>query len=312
MTTEDETQYVHSGGTVPIFSGTRADYETWREDVDDWEISTKLKPEQQAARLTYVQIDLVKKVMRKVPKAKRNSSEGLALVLKEMEKEFKKDPALVSRPTFAKWDNMRRQKDETTEQFILKFDLTFHELQKHDIEVQCSDRLLALKALDRLEIAPEHATQILTAIQGPLTTRAIVDAVESLFKTDVPWSPQSSTPLLKKPIPDSESAQALVHDEMLDDSDPADASYWSKGKGKGFPKHVVCLRCGLPKHKSPACPLSWPEAQKSLKANPISAPRAELAMASFACTTCNHPACEGEDASSTDSPAWEYDDDIDA
>ena len=310
-TTEEDTQYISTGGTVPIFSGKMEDYDTWREDIDDWALSTKIKPEAQVARLTYPQLEVVKKVIRKVPKDKRNSPQGLEKVLEVMETQFKKPSELLSRPTFTKWENMRRQKGETTEQFMLNYELTFHELQKHDIEVQCSERLLALKALDRLEIEPDKQAQILSAVKGPLTTRAIVATVESLYKTDVPWSPQTSAPSFKKKSFEIDSAssemdKALVHDEMHDDPENEEAYYLSKGKGKGtgYNPNISCQRCGKRGHPSHLCRLSWEQAQKSLAANPIKA--TDVALSAFTCPKCHHPDCEGDDAASSDASGWEY------
>ena len=67
------------------------------------------------------------------------------------------------------------------------------------------------------EIEPDKQAQILSAVKGPLTTRAIVATVESLYKTDVPWSPQTSAPSFKKKSFEIDSAssemdKALVHD----------------------------------------------------------------------------------------------------
>ena len=71
-TTEDEQQLGNSTtGYVPMFSGSKADYDSFKEDIDDWEFSTKIPKETRAARLILVQIEQVKKIMRTVPKEQR-------------------------------------------------------------------------------------------------------------------------------------------------------------------------------------------------------------------------------------------------
>ena len=86
-TTEDEQQLGNSTtGYVPMFSGSKADYDSFKEDIDDWEFSTKIPKETRAARLILVQIEQVKKIMRTVPKEQRRTANGVSLIMKEMDK----------------------------------------------------------------------------------------------------------------------------------------------------------------------------------------------------------------------------------
>ena len=97
----------------------------------------------------------------------------------------------------------------------------------------------------------------------------------------------------------------MVHDEMFENDDDKienseDASYWSKGRGKGQYKSpdrsIVCKRCGYPGHESHMCKLHWAKAQKHLSENPLKS--GDVALSAFLCPDCGHPDCEGPDEDS--------------
>ena len=222
--------------------------------------------------------------------------------MKEMDKKYLQSPANTSNSKFETFNSMYRLKGETTESFILKYELAYDDLVKADPEVKCSERLLTLNALAHLQVYQKDKSNIIHHMKA-WTTRDIVDSVESRYGKDgVPWVPitHSSPKGIDKNI-----EQAMVHDEMFENDDDKienseDASYWSKGRGKGQYKSpdrsIVCKRCGYPGHESHMCKLDWAKAQKHLSENPLKS--GDVALSAFLCPDCGHPDCEGPDEDS--------------
>ena len=90
--------------------------------------------------------------MRTVPKEQRRTANGVSLIMKEMDKKYLQSPANTSNSKFEMFNSMYRLKGETTESFILKYELAYDDLVKADPEVKCSERLLTLNALAHLEV----------------------------------------------------------------------------------------------------------------------------------------------------------------
>ena len=323
MTTTEmdrEEEYIMTGGSIPIFSGMRVDYESWKEDIGDWQTACKLKKEVQVARMLIVQPEMVKEVMRQIPKDQRDSAEGFQKVMNVMDQQFKKEVENMSWPAFEKWDNMRRKKGQSTESFIMEYELAFTKARKHDPELQCSDRMLAMKALARLQVDSDHSAQIISNIKGPMTTRSIVSTVETLYrKKDVPWSDQDQ-PKNKKTTDTqgSEDDTGFVGTEdMVQD---AEGAFWVfKGKGaspgknqkqftreyKGPSNTKKCERCLQSGHSAGECWVPWSECQKKKGIQPSNEAATGMFVAVM-CEECNHPDCDGPECEGTDCGRWEY------
>ena len=145
-----------------MFSGSKADYDSFKEDIDDWEFSTKIPKETRAARLILVQIEQVKKIMRTVPKEQRRTANGVSLIMKEMDKKYLQSPANTSNSKFETFNSMYRLKGETTESFILKYELEYDDLVKADPEVKCSEPGLVISSYTDLDTAREHRVCVCT------------------------------------------------------------------------------------------------------------------------------------------------------
>ena len=151
-TMDDGQMYANNGGVVPVFSGQMEDYSAWREDAMDWEFSTKFPDKIKATKLVLAQNDMVKKVMRQIGSDQVRSAEGFQLIIKEMDKTFTLPTEQLGLNSFEKWDTMTRSKGQSSEAFLMQYDVAFHDLKKHDSRVSMSDQLLVMKGLARLQI----------------------------------------------------------------------------------------------------------------------------------------------------------------
>ena len=297
-TTDDEQVFANSGGPVPIFSGAMEDYPSWKEDILDWEHSVKLPDKVKGSRLVLAQNDVIKAIMRRAGPDNVRSAEGFNLIMKVMDSNFTQPEKDIGWYSFEKWDGMTRTKNQSSENFILQYNVAFDDVKKHDAKVSMSDQLLAMKALARLQIDDKDKTQILSRMKDPINTHTPISTIKSIYgKADVPWVVQKSAKA--SDIADS----ALVNHEMFyTETDHADdEAYWTwamknkgAGKGKGGPNVTKCERCGIPGHSAPKCRIDWQKIAPNMKTTPTELTGAFISI----CEHCGHPDCEG----------WEYDD----
>ena len=290
--------YANNGGVVPVFSGQMEDYSAWREDAMDWEFSTKFPDKIKATKLVLAQNDMVQRVMRQIGSDQVRSAEGFQLIIKEMDKTFTLPTEQLGLNSFEKWDTMTRSKGQSSEAFLMQYDVAFHDLKKHDARVSMSDQLLVMKGLARLQIDDKDKTQILSRMKDPINIHKLISTIKSIYgKADVPWVVQKSAKA--SDIADS----ALVNHEMFyTETDHADdEAYWTwamknkgAGKGKGGPNVTKCERCGIPGHSAPKCRIDWQKIAPNMKTTPTELTGAFISI----CEDCGHPDCEG----------WEYDD----
>ena len=293
--------YANNGGVVPVFSGQMEDYSAWREDAMDWEFSTKFPDKIKATKLVLAQNDMVKKVMRQIGSDPVRSAEGFQLIIKEMDKTFTLPTEQLGLNSFEKWDTMTRSKGQSSEAFLMQYDVAFHDLKKHDARVSMSDQLLVMKGLARLQIDDKDKTQILSRMKDPINIHKLISTIKSIYgKADVPLiAPKSAK------MTESED-HALVNHEMFHSENEnhdysEDEAYWVKvkgaGKGKNFNGNktstIKCERCGINGHTAKTCRIDWNKIPQSIKTPP------ELTGAFVAlCPDCGHPDCEG----------WDYED----
>ena len=300
-TTDDEQVFANSGGPVPIFSGAMEDYPSWKEDILDWEHSVKLPDKVKGSRLVLAQNDVIKAIMRRAGPDNVRSAEGFNLIMKVMDSNFTHPEKDIGWYSFEKWDGMTRTKNQSSENFILQYNVAFDDVKKHDAKVSMSDQLLAMKALARLQIDDKDKTQILSRMKDPINTHTLISTIKSIYgKADVPLIAPTSAKMTES------EDHALVNHEMFHSENEnhdysEDEAYWVKvkgaGKGKNFNGNktstIKCERCGINGHTAKTCRIDWNKIPQSIKTPP------ELTGAFVAlCPDCGHPDCEG----------WDYED----
>ena len=310
-TVDDDQMYANNGGVVPVFSGAMEDYAAWREDAMDWEFSTKFPDKIKATKLVLAQNEMVKKVMRQIGGEKVRSADGFKLVMKEMDQTFTLPTEQLGLNSFEKWDTMTRSKGQSSEAFLMQYDVAFHDLMKHDSRVSMSDQLLVMKGLSRLQIDDKDKTQILSRMKDPVNIHKLISTIKSIYgQSDVPWiGPKGAK---SNDITDS----ALINREMFDSAqechdqpDDEAYSYWVKSKGAGKGKNnnrntahtAKCERCGYPGHPARDCKISWERIEAKRHSS------SELCGAFIAlCPNCGHPDCEGPGSDSDNSSTISY------
>ena len=191
------------------------------------------------------------------------SEGGLDAVTSALAEKYKIDNEDMAWPSFDAFDSINRGKNESGEQFVLRFELSYSKVRSYDSEFTMSDRSLAMLCLRRMNITQEHRALILGQINGPITTRKIVKAIKKVFTSDVP---QEITPKDKKEdtVSTDEKGVAFMapEDDEMDDNDNA---YFIRKGNKFFPARnnnhkndnaMICERCGKPGHEAPSCMLT--------------------------------------------------------
>ena len=258
------------GNNAPTFSGKADDFERFSKMVRYWKIQSPLKPEKLAGKLILCQTDSqVLDVLMDLDEKTVESEGGLDAVMAALAAKYKIDSEDMAWPSFDAFDSINRGKNESGEQFVLRFELLYSKVRSYDSEFTMSDRSLAMLCLRRMNITQEHRALILGQITGPITTRKIVKAIKKVFTSDVP---QEITPKEKK----EDTVEGVVfmapEDGEMDDNDNA---YFIRKGNKFFPARnnnnhkndnaMICERCGKSGHEAANCTLNWQQARDSLK-----------------------------------------------
>lgn len=308
------------GRFAPSFSGKMSDYEAWRTKAELWMYHTKAEKKYHGSMLysaqnnSHVQGQMLKATLPVI-----KSADGIDQILAIMDQKFKPKKKTTAWSSYDSMDDMRRQKEESIEDFALRVETQHAQIQRVDASVTMSEHMLTLYIIKRCCLDKTSRALILGNMEE-YTVRDLVDTVEDVFTGDVPWEdPDKKTKIKHKFTPDEEMQSAMLNQESEDDDG---AAYWSKGRGKGqfgqsrdFRRNdaITCERCGQ-NHETKFCKLTWQQAQQSLKIQSQKNGKAQLqsqfqlepdvGMLAVPCSNCNDPNCEGWEWASDDDDVY--------
>ena len=311
MSSETETDVFAPGlSMAPSFTGKMSDYDQWRIDAKVWAHGARMSKDQKGARLYNGQTNKhVKKVMLGVGLDVIMSSEGFDNILTVMDKKFEQKSSTKGTDAFDRFDDISRTKDEDTEEYLLRFETTYGDVQRADPGVKISERALTMLMIKRMRISKLNRALILGKMNDEMTTSSLSQTILELFPGGLPWEdimPKGPKALSRSVTNDGmHDDTALMNDELMNSDhghdEHDDAALIAKGKGKGGKHHTItCERCLIPGHEAKNCKISWDKCQLN---HAKKSKFTDIASVAFACTHCGHPDCEGQDHED-DSDGW--------
>ena len=237
-------------------------------EVDLWAWAQTKQKEKLGARLLNAQADhQAKKIMFEVPINEIKSEKGLEKILERMTFYYAKKSDSLAWAAFAKWLTSYRAKSESVDTYARKFFSLFAEIQTHDPEGKCSQRMLAMIMLLQLKCSKTDRAQILssTIFEKDPTPLGIVHAVNSIFEEEgLPWIDKDE---MKKPETamlveksQSETMTPTWHtngsltlenangDKQWYDAELAQTMHAFYGNPKGKDKRASTTKGGRPRH----------------------------------------------------------------
>ena len=189
MTSNEEQDYVSGGSSkIPVFTEP-ALFQQWLLEVNLWEFTQTKHKDKLGAKLLTAQTDpQVKRVMLEVPIADIKTEAGLQKILDRMTTYYGKKSESLAWAVFSSWFQGSRPKGETVEVFTRKFLSLFAQVETHDKEVKCSDRMLAMVLLLQLNTTKKDRAAILAFMKDEISPMAVVHAVHHLYDGELPWS----------------------------------------------------------------------------------------------------------------------------
>ena len=308
MTTAmDEPDVYGTGGAAPpSFSGKMSDCSQWRVDAKIWHNGARMKDEQKGSRLYSGQSNKhVKNVMLKVGLDNIFKSEGFDKILSAMDKKFQQKKETKATEAFDRFDDIYRQKGEDVEDYVLRSDTAFDDVQRADPHFTMSERALTMFMLKRLRVSKLNRALILGKLEDDMTSSSLSQVVQELFPGGLPWEDDvKKAPSRSLTDDDLRDDTAMMNEEHDEDGCHEDTALLGKGKGKGKDKsNNTCTRCLNPGHDATWCRLAWEKCQVN-HAKAKQSKFTDLASVAFACTHCGHPDCEGVDHEEDDSEGW--------
>ena len=189
MTSNEEQDYVSGGSSkIPVFTEP-ALLQQWLLEVNLWEFTQTKHMDKLGAKLLTAQTDpQVKRVMLEVPIADIKTEAGLQKILDRMATYYGKKSESLAWAVFSSWFQGSRPQGETVEVFTRKFLSLFAQVETHDKEVKCSDRMLAMVLLLQLNTTKKDRAAILAFMKDEISPMAVVHAVHHLYDGELPWS----------------------------------------------------------------------------------------------------------------------------
>ena len=221
----------HGGGNPPTFSGRMRDYEDWTYDAENWKFNTKVTKEKVASRLYGAQtVQSVKSVMKKVTVNVLQSEKGWDEVMKQMDNKFMPKKETTAWTAFDELEDMQRGENETSEDFISRFEITVADIVAHDPQFGMGERMTTMMIMKRLCISKDHRATLLTKMQTDYSTRSLTDAIHESFVGDVPHTKSSKN---------ADSAMSADDDETIEWHENGSITVTSEDGRAWFPAAVA-------------------------------------------------------------------------
>lgn len=136
-------------------------YETWKNEVNVWQLVTDLKPEKQALAVSLTLVGNARGTAMDIAAADMAKDTGMATLIEQLDKVFLRDDKDKAYEAYKNFDTFSRTEDMSMTDFIVEFDKRYNKSKKY--EMTLPEAVLAFKILDNAGLSSSEKQLALTA-----------------------------------------------------------------------------------------------------------------------------------------------------
>lgn len=172
-----------SGGRarIPTFGGDKS-YDRWKQELEAWQLVTRVEKKKQAVTVTLAfpeGSEVRDKVFAEMKIADLAMDNGVSVLLQHLDKWYKKDEMSAAYEAWTRFNNYRKEKEDTMERYILEFVKRWTVLEKYRVSI--SKSILAFKLLDSAGLNVKDKQIVLTAVSFSEPDK-MLDSMEAALK----------------------------------------------------------------------------------------------------------------------------------
>lgn len=155
-------------------------YERWKNELAVWELVTDLEAKKRALAMTLTLTGRAREAALEVPAADLNKDDGIATLLKTLDKVFEKEKIDNSYEAYKMFDKYART-NEAISEYIVEFERRYNRCKK--FEMPLPDAILAFKLLDGAGLDLRERQMAMTACSavGVVTFNNMKSALNRIF-----------------------------------------------------------------------------------------------------------------------------------
>lgn len=162
----------------PAFDQRSMGYETWKNEVQVWQLVTELKKEKQALAVSLSLTGNARESAMEIPAADLGSEDGMTKLFAQLDKVFLRDDKDRAYEAYKDFDTFHRADNMSMSDYILEFDKRYNKSKRY--EMTLPEAVLAFKLLDNAVLSPQEKQLALTASSN-LKYTAMKSALQRIF-----------------------------------------------------------------------------------------------------------------------------------
>ena len=147
----------------PAFVENETDYEQWKKDIDLWCCFTSIKKDKQAIAVHLSLGGRARKATSEIPVSDMKSENGIDTLIAKLDRVFLQDKNWKCFHTYLAFENYRRPKDCSIDEYLSEFDLRHYKLK--ECKVELPDAVVACRLLKSCGISDMHLQLALSKSQ---------------------------------------------------------------------------------------------------------------------------------------------------
>ena len=136
-------------------------YESWKNELDMWQLVTDLEKRKQALAVTLSLTGKAKEAALGINAGDLNKEEGMKTLIDTLDKVFLKEQVDCAYESYTNFDKYKKEVSMSMSDYIIEFDQRYQKTRKYDMALP--DAVLAFKLLDNASLTPQERKLALTA-----------------------------------------------------------------------------------------------------------------------------------------------------
>ena len=210
---------MNSDKIPPPFVENVNDYDQWKKDLDLWTAYTSIKEEKQAIAVHLSLTGRARKATSEVPASDMKTKDGMSKLIEKLDRVFMQDANWKCFHTYLSFENYRRKKDCSIDEYLSEFDLRHYKLKECGVELP--DAVIACRLLKSCGLNDLHF-QLALSTTPKMTFEEMRNTLKKLF---------AENSHMVSSVTKSETNVDVVKSEPVENNDALYASHYRRGRG---------------------------------------------------------------------------------